>query len=475
MIARCGRAGIVRWLLAVALVGGAGSATAVPADLTFGEARAIAPDASCFTGSPLLEAAGIPRDGALVLDPIPPGARGAEYDVLDIGDVSLVAGPWTYTPGLPETLTGTHVLGSLNAFLGAHEDEYDFVALYVTETSLGPFWSGLANDIEGIGQPIYDTATPIGFPDLEGYLYLDSVHDYADDVRKSIFFGQELGHRWAAYVDRSGGGRDMRGRDETHWSFYLSTSNSPMEGNAWQEGPPGRFATDHMADIGYSPLDLYLMGLRPPDEVPDWFLIENPQVVSNPSDWPTDSDSPPYFAVRATDPQGAPSRGPIVVEGDRVDITLADVLAEHGPREPDWTTAPRRVRAAVVLMMPASAPVTFDDYLATEELNDELEDLWARLVDDEAELELSLGRSGVHAIDLLSLGDAPTWESTFDPTTTTGVTPAACASSVGSASRAPLWLMLLVASAGRRRIRRRPPRRRAAPDGTLSVDRGPSP
>lgn len=439
-----------------------GTAVGAPAELSFSELRALDPDARCFTGSPLLERAGIPPAGDLTLEPTPPGARGGEYDVLDIGDVSLVAGPWTFTPGVPETLSGDHVIASLNAFLGAHEDEYDFVALYVTETTLGPFWTGVANDIEGIGLPIFDTATPNGFPDLEGYLYLDSIYDYPDDVRASLFFGQEIGHRWAAYADRTDGGRDMRGRDDTHWNFYLSTSNSPMEGNAWVEGPPGQFSTDHMAPVAYSPLDRYLMGFLPPAEVPDWFLIGDPQVVANPVEWPTEAGSAPYYGVRATDPAGAPGLGPIVVEGERIDIALDDVIAEHGPRSPDWEDAPRGFRMAVVLMMPASAPVTFDDYLATEALNDRFATLWGELVDGEAHLDRTLGTSAVHAIDLVGLGAGPTWESTFDPTTATGVPAGGCTAHIGGTAAPWALVLLLTARAGRRRRE-------------LSGDRAPSP
>ena len=98
----------------------------------------------------------------------------------------------------------------------------------------------------------------------------------------------EIGHRWTAaldFIDNDGVRRPLD--DGAHWLVNLHTPSavtlgdgheaSPMGGpHLWLENNDGTF-TDHLSDSpsGYGFLDLYAMGLMEPEEVPDFFLLEN--------------------------------------------------------------------------------------------------------------------------------------------------------------------------------------------------------
>ncbi len=152
-------------------------------------------------------------------------------------------------------------------------------------------------------------------------------------------FGQELGHQWLAFPefhDGVGPSRGLLGRANSHWSYFLDTPSSPMEGNRWIDHGDGSFTTDLQVTPTFSPLDLYLMGLVEASDVPSMFLIEpDPGVVRVAS-------SPPEFLFRET---------PITVVGTRAEVTLDDVIAQEGARHPDASTAQRDFTLLPVLVV----------------------------------------------------------------------------------------------------------------------------
>ena len=423
-------------LSAALLVPSAASAEAL---YTLEEVGAMAPDQRSFTNSPLLPLTGIAQ-GPSEINPSPDGARGGGYHVQDVGNISLVAGPWNY-----QTLSGDHIYGSLDAFLTSHENDYDFVSIFVTESlNFGAFYSPLQNDTFGIGSQVFDQTSQWGFGELEGFLFMNSVFDYLGSARDALFFGQEVGHRWGAYVRRSGGGRDMLGRDDAHWNFYIESQNSTMEGNAWTEIEDGIFETDHMAPIGYSELDMYLMGFMDPDEVEDWFLIDNPVTLRNPIGWGVGESDAPYYTIRAYYPEEeVEDLPPIRVRGDRVDISLDDVIAVHGEREPDFEESQREFNMAFVIMMPGSEAITFDEYLVVEDIAEELTALWENMVRGEAVLNHDIGTTDRYEFSPSVFPEEPTWEPSFDEESDTGLSGSGCTASVAGTGTSPLWLLLL--------------------------------
>lgn len=372
--------------------------------------RSPTPD---LTGSPLLPETGLPQHEGFI-EPLPAEARGG-YQVLDLGDLSLVSGDWS-----AETLTGEQLAIARDTFLGQHGDDHDLVAVFTTErVGLVAFFTPLSNAIEGIGLPITDQTSAWGLPSLQGWLFLDAIDAYDAPAVAEHFFAHEVGHRWGARVRRLGGGGDQLGRDDAHWSFYLDSGRSPLEGNAWTEGPPGTFSALATGEVAFSPLDLYLMGLLSPDEVPPWFVVTNPVGVSNPLRWglaPDDPDespppsvSPGYGLLRVTDgEEAAAAAGPIVVQGSRAEVTIEDVLTVEGPRDP--ATSPSSIRVAFVVLMPDDAPMTFAAYQAAEAIREGLPAVWERVTGGRSTLSSQLGASALHELGPTNTPDAPLWE-----------------------------------------------------------------
>ena len=92
--------------------------------------------------------------------------------------------------------------------------------------------------------------------------------------------GEEMGHQFGVRVDymRDGECSDgLRGRQSAHWSFWVDTDGSVMEGNKWQDQADGTFLSLLPAG-GYADMDLYLWGFIPPEEVSPFFLIDDPEV-----------------------------------------------------------------------------------------------------------------------------------------------------------------------------------------------------
>ena len=78
---------------------------------------------------------------------------------------------------------------------------------------------------------------------------------------------------------------------------------------------------------GWSHLDLYLMGLAAPSEVPDFFFLKN--------------------LVRA----GADAKGHPLYRGDRAKVTIEDVIASLGPRLPDHEHAQKEFNTGLVAVV----------------------------------------------------------------------------------------------------------------------------
>jgi len=78
---------------------------------------------------------------------------------------------------------------------------------------------------------------------------------------------------------------------------------------------------------GWSALDLYLIGLAAPPEVPDFFLLKNPVRVG-------------------TDPKGFP-----LDKGERVKVTIENIIASLGPRTPDMAHSQKEFNTGMVALV----------------------------------------------------------------------------------------------------------------------------
>ncbi len=152
--------------------------------------------------------------------------------------------------------------------------------------------------------------------------------------------GHEMGHRWSAFVSAKVNGETVP-LGPTHWArglqapaafpYQRPVEASAMGGGVWQDNYDGTFTQldddYYVPATGYSYLDLYLMGLIGPAEVPDFFILRN--LV----------------------PAGRDRNGHPMFKADRTKVTIEDVIAAEGPRLPDVAHAQKKFNTGIVVIV----------------------------------------------------------------------------------------------------------------------------
>jgi hypothetical protein len=152
--------------------------------------------------------------------------------------------------------------------------------------------------------------------------------------------GHEMGHRWGAFVSAKVNG-EIIPLGPTHWArglqaqvafpYQRPTEASAMGGGVWQDNLDGTFTQldddYYVPATGWSYLDLYLMGMISPAEVPGFFLLRN--LV----------------------PAGTDANGHSIFKADRTKITIQDVIAAEGPRTPGVENSQRKFNTGMVMVV----------------------------------------------------------------------------------------------------------------------------
>jgi hypothetical protein len=284
---------------------------------------------------------------------IAPGGSAAGLAPVDFSAAAGQAGV-----ALAESLRasdGLDLVAVARKFYLDHPDDYDQLVVFtnrrLVETGTFAFEQTLQNEVQGIGAGVFDLSDAYGSGGrLHSVTMMDSLGKYPDDPSR-VFLGadsglgvlaHEVGHRWlaqATFLDGERVSRELLGRDEVHWSFFFDTDGSHLEGNDVADEGGGRFRTV-AAGVRYSALDQYLMGLRDAAEVPPMFFVRNPTGIVN-------------------DPARDPEVG-VSFSGTRRDLTLADLLAAMGRRQPPFGESPRTIRQAFVYVAVGAAPAAAD-------------------------------------------------------------------------------------------------------------------
>jgi hypothetical protein len=249
----------------------------------------------------------------------------------DIALVDLDSGNGSGAGALAERFAQTNSIDTFavaKKFYATHPDSFDQLLLWTDQPLINGAFAyelNIANEVHGIGDSVYDDTSLVGSAGrLRSLVMMDWLGKYPDDPTTKFLgenntlsvMGQEVGHRWLAYVsfrDRTGApSTALLGRDDAHWSFFLNSEASVMEGNEITDLGGGQFKTTD-AVKRYSHLDQYIMGLIPPGSVPTFFYVESPNSTK----------------VRADAPQIGVS-----FSGTRRDVLVDDVIAVNGPRIP---------------------------------------------------------------------------------------------------------------------------------------------
>ncbi|HYN02935.1 MAG TPA: hypothetical protein VE359_10855 [Vicinamibacteria bacterium] len=232
-------------------------------------------------------------------------------------------------------------------FYAEFPDNYDQILFWsdtrVVESGTFAFETTVQNAITGIGQEVVSFADAYGSGGrLSSLVVMDDLGKYpADPVQRAngenntlALVAHETGHRWGAtlqFRDASGASSDAwLGRQRAHWSFFCDSDASVLEGNEVEDQGGGSFRTTATVSR-YGPFDLYAMGLLGESEAPRAFYVESPSGASQ------DRESPPRTGIAFT--------------GTRREVSIGDVVAAMGPRNPPASSSPRTHRQAWVYVV----------------------------------------------------------------------------------------------------------------------------
>jgi hypothetical protein len=284
--------------------------------------------------------------------------------------------------------------------ISALGDRFDFIASYsdfrVDNPEGGtPSTGPRGGHVSGIGTSTSGLENYCSKGELQ-WMYVEPVstsavqiQDQSPDGRMKDYnyamsqIGHELGHRWAADARAIVHG-DTIALGPVHWAagvqlpaafpYSDSVEADAMGGSTWRENGDGTYtqlSRDYYSPAkGYSWLGLYLMGLAKPSEVPPFFILRN---------------------LKRTGSQDA--NGKPIYTGDKTVITIGDVIAAMGPREPDFDHSQKKFNTAVVVMtlhgkQPSKELITAANDIAAHWIR-----YWAKTTGGRSQMTVSPGQS----------------------------------------------------------------------------------
>ena len=254
----------------------------------------------------------------------------------------------------------------LQKFYLSHEDAYDFVVFFhdfeiPLEGAGFASYLGVRNYVQGVGpypagfesDNLFDFGEQLGSGfRLQGLIYMGELDKYPDDPARRIardegvsfnttlsILAHEAGHRFLTRTlieDESGAlSGELLGRQGAHWSFFFNSEGSFLEGMKLVDHGPGaspfRFESTE-AFRRFGAMDLYLMGIIPPEQVPPSFFVRNADVLGG-------------AFHRARQPLAG-----LLFDGQRVDVSVGDIVETMGARKPGHAVSQKHYRYAFLLL-----------------------------------------------------------------------------------------------------------------------------
>ncbi len=176
----------------------------------------------------------------------------------------------TYTGSFPN-ITEYNGPAITKKFYSIYPDDFDFINFMVVRGDLGmkAHSGGLRNPADNIGRERVDYTAEYG---SQGRLLTMTYSGFG-------FLNHEIGHTWGAFV-----GVEQAISNGVHWTGNTDIAGVMSEGYESPEGlhffrskGDGTYNAGYFEEI-FSPLELYLMGMIPPNEVPDVHVLTNPDL-----------------------------------------------------------------------------------------------------------------------------------------------------------------------------------------------------
>ncbi len=337
------------------------------------------------TGKVLMSFGAVEAAGSIV--GVSPG-RGTSADLVDFSEDLPVGAT---TASILERYSLSNLVddfGVVQTFFNNFKDDYDHVIIWLDFfANLGGAFAyeiNMKNDIQGIGLGNFDFSDFVGSEGrLESMLQMGALDSYPDDPYDKFLgtnstldvLGQEAGHRWLAFVRLALDGEmstEHLGRAQSHWSFFMDSDASDMEGNDIEDLGTGRFFTTIGATSRFSSLDQYIMGLIPPEDVGPQFFVRN--AVGD--------------GVNVN-PSSAPRIG-VDFGGERVDFSVNDVIAMEGVRVPSAANARKTFKMAFVLVAEQGRPARAESIAKLKTIAKEWVKYFAAATDGNGKISIKL-------------------------------------------------------------------------------------
>lgn len=225
-----------------------------------------------------------------------------------------------------------------------HNDNIDFLVIFSTFDYAMPdpdtqgVYMSVRNDTLGINQTIFDNSSYYGSNSkLQGTIDMGNasalaINPYGEQLNQTLtVLSHEFAHRFGAYVryklpDNSLS-TALLGKNNSHWSYLLDSQGSVMYGNGWSDNGDGTFSSSTIMN-SYSPLDLYLMGMLPKEQVPSMLLIDNAAI---------DKTQLPFLGATVS---GTPST-----------VSINDIVAAEGERVPNVNASQKQFNVGYILLV----------------------------------------------------------------------------------------------------------------------------
>jgi hypothetical protein len=316
---------------------------------------------------PAERAHGFRRDPSFVPAAEPEFATGRSALRTEGEVIVLEGGPRFVTSGGPGSfgLLPENQRAIVAEVLSVHPDVFDTIQVYLSfldEAHVGTaYYEGISNQVAGIGRRVNDGRSFWGLSDvgrLSGFSNMNLIDQFGPleeagraRSRYHAVIAQELSHRWLFYMtfrDETGADNSaLLGRDDAHWSRLAQSNGSVQDGIDWRDNGDGTF-TALGQEYAFAPLDLYAMGIYRPDQVPPLFYLVDPTLDGMP------------ITEQSRIPSGARIRA------RKVEVTIDQIIASLGPRNPPAGTETPYYRAAFVLLTaPGQRESEWRPYLET--------------------------------------------------------------------------------------------------------------
>jgi len=253
-----------------------------------------------------------------------------------------LAGPHVVNLHVPLATPGSYDPSILQRFYQLRPDSFDFMSLVYTDATIANRTHMLVrNMVQGIGLTLYDNSATYGSSGRLIGITNFPVSQFFDGAESG--FQHELAHQWINFAMSPG---------IPHWPISelaqgvvgMSIPGSGGVGGAFPyeltSNGDGSYTLHYNPDlvwqVGFTDLDLYLMGLMPPEQV-------GPALVFSNQD------------------QTAQLHDAGVLQGPTYLVDASTIVATRGTRVPSFMNSPHEFTAATII-------VTRDRLLTPEEL-----------------------------------------------------------------------------------------------------------